>query len=427
MNVVRRVFSSLSLLLLTKETLAGINSTMVASPVAQVLRCQSDSISFDESPEALPRIKCQTTYNALKLAAHHLVDMEDVVAFPTETVYGLGANALNPSAIARIFSTKGRPSDNPLIVHVSSLEMLKSILPKGYEVPEAYKKLMDAFWPGALTLLFPSPPETSVVPKIVTAGHPTVAVRMPSHPVARALIATAGVPLAAPSANSSGKPSPTRAEHVLHDLGGKLQVILDAGPCAIGVESTVVDGLHEDGNLRVLRPGGVTIEDMERVLTGDGEPVSKVLVHHRDFKDEAMEQAPTTPGMKYRHYSPSVPVLLVVHRPANEHAFTSFPKLVESSFGDLVTTPKKIGLLAPSDSVLLDQLPPPPISVNHFALGSRNDPATIAARLYDGLLTLEREGSEVIIIEGIPEDREGLAFMNRVKKAAGSTKYVCLS
>ena len=241
-----------------------------------------------------------------------------VVAFPTETVYGLGALALDASAATKIFSTKGRPSDNPLIVHISSLSMLNSLLPPSYTPSPAYKTLMHAFWPGPLTLLFPADP--SCVPPIITAGHPTVAVRMPAHPVARALIATTGTPLAAPSANASGKPSPTRAAHVLRDLGvtGRLPLLLDGGPCAVGVESTVVDGLGEDGALRVLRPGGATVEALSAALgdvdlsVPDGSLRPQVLVHSRDFVLENHEvNAPTTPGMKYRHYAPGVPDTLI--------------------------------------------------------------------------------------------------------------------
>jgi L-threonylcarbamoyladenylate synthase len=267
--------------------------------------CDPSSITFSEDGSV--SISAPETETALRAASEILVKDKKVVVFPTETVYGLGASALDPSAVSLIYSTKGRPSDNPLIVHISSRAMLQSLLPPSYTIPPTYAKLMDAFWPGPLTLLFPANPD--VVPSKVTAGHPTVAVRMPSHPVARALITLANTPLAAPSANSSGKPSPTKAEHVAADLQGRVSLILDGGPCDVGLESTVVDGLAADGHLRVLRPGGVTVEDLERVVEGSG---VRVLVHRRDYKDEEQEAAPTTPGMKYRHYAPRSPVYLLM-------------------------------------------------------------------------------------------------------------------
>ncbi|KAH8118797.1 translation factor [Phellopilus nigrolimitatus] len=403
------------------------NLRTMASPT-QLLECDPASIAFPDSLDspALPVISSPSTLDALKLSAHHLLALDDVVAFPTETVYGLGANALSPPAVARIFAAKGRPQDNPLIVHVSSLPMLRRILPDAYAFPPAYSTLMSLFWPGPLTLLFPA--DARVVPRGVTAGHPSVAVRVPAHPVARALIALADAPLAAPSANASGKPSPTRAVHVLNDLGaaGRVHVILDGGSCTVGLESTVVDGLSTDGHLRVLRPGGVTVEDLERAmqtLPEEGRP--RVLVHRRDYEDSVVESAPTTPGMKYRHYSPSVPVTLLMttsKAPPGE-AYVSFPDTLTS----LASTqaPRKIGLLAPSDSPLLQHLSKstgPP--VEHFALGARADPATSAARLFDGLLTLESGGADVILVEEISEDNEGLAFMNRARKAAGEIVYV---
>lgn len=404
---------------------------MAMSFSTQVLRCDPTSITFP--PSSSPQISSPETLRALETAAHDLVSRHQVVVFPTETVYGLGAAALVPAAVARIFSTKGRPSDNPLILHVSSRAMLQSLLPPDYAIPHTYTTLMDAFWPGALTLLFPADP--SRIPAAVTAGRPTVAVRMPSHPVARALITFADTPLAAPSANSSGKPSPTRAEHVQRDLDGKVALILDGGPCAIGLESTVVDGLQPDGALRVLRPGGITVEDIERVLAdeaaGDGDArVPRVLVHRRDYSDEEMEQAPTTPGMKYRHYSPSVPVVLLMTStpPPAEQAPVGFADVLDSlrHLRRDSASPLKVGVLAPSDSRLNDSLSAAAVEWRVFALGTRSDPAISAARLFDGLLTLEKEGVDAILIEEIEEEREGLAYMNRVRKAAGETRWLHL-
>ena len=394
----------------------------------QILKCDVSSVSFSTGKA---EVNSPETLEALQRAASDLRNLQ-TVAFPTETVYGLGAVALEPTAVARIFSTKGRPADNPLIVHVSSREMLLKILPKGYTPSRTYEVLVKRFWPGPLTLLFPNDP--SIVPPIITANQPTVAVRMPSHPIARALIVLTDAPVAAPSANSSGKPSPTRAEHVFNDLNGKLGIILDGGACGVGLESTVVDGLQEDGNLRVLRPGGVTVEDLERVIReelSDVDPLPKVLVHRRDYRDEAIEHAPTTPGMKYRHYSPSVPVTLL-------HTLSPPPSGVQRTlFSDFLDTlqsdakalgrPLEVGVLAPSDSPLSGKLSAvslPDVRWTKHPLGPRAEPAVAAQRLFDGLLSLDGVKVDIILVEEIAEEREGLAVMNRVKKAAGSSVWL---
>ncbi|KAF8196900.1 DHBP synthase RibB-like alpha/beta domain-containing protein [Mycena galopus ATCC 62051] len=391
----------------------------------RVLKCDPLAISFPSSA-SMPVISCPETLSALEAASRELVHNLQPVAFPTETVYGLGALALNVSATSRIFSTKGRPADNPLIVHVSSFPMLHTLLPQDYVLSASYTALMKHFWPGALTLLFPSDPK--IIPSIITANQPTVAIRMPSHPVARALIAVANAPLAAPSANSSGKPSPTRAEHVLRDLDGKLGLILDGGACGVGLESTVVDGLHADGAIRVLRPGGITVEDIERVLHEELSPSPKVLVHRRDYRDEAIETAPTTPGMKYRHYSPAVPVYLVYTaspppdgvQPVEAGAFLA--SLRDTGDGE---RPVKVGILTPSDSALgTCSLPSDGLEWTRFPLGPIAEPSITAHLLFDGLLTLERQGVDLIIIEEVQEEREGLAVMNRVKKAAGECRWI---
>jgi L-threonylcarbamoyladenylate synthase len=395
----------------------------------QVLVCDLPSITFPSKAEQ-PEISSAETLNALRIASHHLVHLKRPVAFPTETVYGLGALALDAHAASLIFSTKNRPPDNPLIVHVSSFSMLHRLLPVDYKIPKHYEILMERYWPGPLTLLFPN--NAGLVPPIITANHATVAIRMPSHPVARALIAVVGAPLAAPSANSSGKPSPTRAEHVLNDLNGRVGLILDGGPCGVGLESTVVDGLQDDGNLRILRPGGITVEDIKSALMeklhGD-ENIPQVLVHKRDYKDEVMEQAPTTPGMKYRHYSPSVPVILLCTctlPPPNVQP--SSPTAFFSSLGKNHRERSKVGLLAPSDSFLIPfaSSAVEGIEWRLFPLGPIADPAVTARRLFDGLLTLEKEGVDLILIEEINEDREGLAVMNRVRKAAEKTQWLTL-
>ncbi|KAH7887788.1 DHBP synthase RibB-like alpha/beta domain-containing protein [Phlebopus sp. FC_14] len=395
----------------------------------QVLKCDPSSISFDGDDH--PQITCIETLRSLQTASRDLNDTLRPVVFPTETVYGLGALALNSMAASRIFSTKGRPSDNPLIVHVSSEHMLRSLLPPGYSLPAPYKVLIERFWPGPLTLLFPSDP--TKIPSIITANQPTVAIRMPSHSVARALIAISDAPLAAPSANSSGKPSPTRVEHVLSDLGGKVGLILDGGFCEVGLESTVIDGLQEDGTLRVLRPGGVSVEEIKDALQQNlpGGTIPKVLVHRRDFTDDVIERAPTTPGMKYRHYSPSVPVtLLRTSTPPPSMKLKSYtPSDLLGSLKESVAsvTSLKVGLLAPSDSAVAKKLlEDTTVEWHRYPLASFSNPALIAQRLFDGFLTLERESVDVILVEEVAEEREGLAIMNRVKKAAGETYWIDL-
>ncbi|KAG8706924.1 hypothetical protein FRC11_007845 [Ceratobasidium sp. 423] len=395
----------------------------------RVLKCNPASVSFDSPSPSTSKhaINDTETRDALQAAIEELL-RDQVIAFPTETVYGLGANALNVPAVRRIFSAKGRPSDNPLIVHVSDLPMLYILLPSSFALPKTYERMIDAFWPGPLTLLFPADP--TIVPSIITAGHPTVAVRMPSHPIARALIATSRLPLAAPSANTSGSPSPTRAIHVERDLGarGKVNVILDGGACDVGVESTVVDGLQPDGHIRILRPGGVTVEQIERVVG----PETKVIVHKRDYADTALESAPTTPGMKYRHYSPGVPVVLLVSVPRGENSRSGeeLATVIESFISDAVSTTHKVGVLFLDDSPLHRAIStlnvPPTVTIIHHSLGSIHEPAQAARNLFHGLITLEQDGAETIFVEAVDETKEGLAVMNRVRKAALHTRQILL-
>ncbi|RXW25229.1 hypothetical protein EST38_g575 [Candolleomyces aberdarensis] len=390
----------------------------------QVLRCEPSGISVSSGGQS--EFQNPETLSVLKTAAHHLCNLHETVVFPTETVYGLGAVATNAEASAKIFSTKGRPPDNPLIVHVSSMDMLEKLLPSNYEYSRAYRVLMKHFWPGPLTLLFPRNP--AIIPTIITAGQPSVAIRMPAHPVARALIAVADAPLAAPSANTSGKPSPTKAEHVLKDLDGRVPLIIDGGACGVGLESTVVDGLNEDGHIRILRPGGVTVEQIEQVLSEefkDGGHVPKVLVHKRDYQDAEMEAAPTTPGMKYTHYSPSVPVTLLSTLSQPPHGQSSEPMAAFLSRLSSDASRPAIGVLAPSDSRIWAHIDESKNADWHlFLLGPTSDPSLSAHRLFDGLLTLEAEGVDSIVIEEIAEKHEGLAVMNRVRKAAGETKWI---
>jgi len=217
-----------------------------------------------------------------------------LVAFPTETVYGLGANALDPQAVRRIFESKGRPLDNPLIVHIANISQLEPLVK---EIPDRAEALIRAFWPGPLTLVMK---KSELVPDEITAGLDTVAVRMPDNPVALRLIEEAGVPVAAPSANLSGRPSPTTYQHVLEDLNGRIEYIINGGPCKIGVESTVLDITSETPV--ILRPGGVTMEMLETVI---GKVETDAVLKPEDGKK------PRSPGMKYRHYSPNAEMFLV--------------------------------------------------------------------------------------------------------------------
>jgi L-threonylcarbamoyladenylate synthase len=237
-------------------------------------------------------------------AAQRLKTSSIPVGFPTETVYGLGADATRSEAVKGIYSAKGRPSDNPLIVHVCDLTMLRSLLGPSTDedpVPGIYKPLIKKFWPGPLTILLPNPNPSQLAPE-VTAGLPSFGARMPKSPLALSLICLSGVPLAAPSANASTKPSPTSAEHVLHDLDGRIEIILDGGPCQVGVESTVVDGLCDPPV--VLRPGGVSIDDIRECAGWEG-----VVKGYKD-QSEIGGTAPRAPGMKYKHYSPKAKVVL---------------------------------------------------------------------------------------------------------------------
>jgi len=239
-----------------------------------------------ESPEDSEKIE----------AAAKIIRNGGIVAIPTETVYGLAANALDGIAVSKIFKAKGRPQDNPLIVHIGSFAELYPLVKT---VPPAAEKLAQAFWPGPLTIVLP---KTTVIPDEVSAGLDTVAVRMPSHPVARAIIEASGVPLAAPSANVSGSPSPTNAQHVLHDLDGLIAAIVDGGSCTVGVESTVLSLAGRTP--RLLRPGGITPAQIEAVL-------GKIEVDDAVFGALAPDEIPASPGMKYKHYAPKAKLVIL--------------------------------------------------------------------------------------------------------------------
>lgn len=315
-----------------------------------------------------------------------------LVAFPTETVYGLGANALDEKAVSGIFKAKGRPSDNPLIVHISAVNELDKLVSG---ISKRGCMLMEEFWPGPLTLVMP---KSDAVHGIVTAGLNTVAVRMPSHPIALALIKKAGIPVAAPSANSSGRPSPTCAEHVIDDLSGKVDVIIDGGRVEVGLESTVLDIISEPPV--ILRPGGVTLEQLRQLLGAVGTDPSLLT-------GVAGNVIPRSPGMKYRHYAPRARVIVIEGH---------LDKVVEEIIRLSVKYEEegvRTGILATDETRERYR------TGEIVSLGSRNNPGTIASNLFHSLRYFDDRDTEVILAEAVEGEGMGLAIMNRLNKASG--------
>jgi L-threonylcarbamoyladenylate synthase len=324
-----------------------------------------------------------------------------LVAFPTETVYGLGANALSAQAVAGIFTAKGRPADNPLIVHVASVD---DVAPLVAGIPPLARILMDAFMPGPLTLVLR---RSSLVPDLVTAGLDTVAVRVPSHPVARALIRLAGVPVAAPSANRSGRPSPTRAEHVLEDLAGRIPWLVDGGPCGVGLESTVVDATGEVPV--ILRPGAVTAEHLS--LATGLDPIDA---------SSHPGSTPRSPGLKYRHYAPRA-VLRVADGPDDEARADRLLSLAAEE----IAAGRRVGLFAAHDTLLSLHCPLVSSAVPRGRIvlsvdwGRADDALAASASLFDALRRLDEAGAEVIVAQSVAPEGIGAAYRNRLEKAAG--------
>jgi L-threonylcarbamoyladenylate synthase len=318
--------------------------------------------------------------------AAKILQQNEVVAFPTETVYGLGANATSDIAVEKIFKAKGRPSDNPLIVHISNKDQLEGLVA---EIPMDASKLIDAYWPGPLTIIFKN--KENVFSAKVTAGLETVGIRMPDHPVALSIIEAVGLPIAAPSANRSGKPSPTTAQHVIDDLNGRIAGVVDGGETGVGVESTVVDCT---GTVPViLRPGGITKEQLEEV-------VGKVEV---DPTLKEGKGAPKSPGMKYTHYAPDAPVYLV------DGTREDLQRLVDEKKGEGL----KVGVLTTEEFVGEYQ------GDIILSVGRRDDLKTVAQHLYDTLRAFNGSDVDIIFAEMFPEEGVGLAIMNRLQKAAG--------
>lgn len=354
-----------------------------------------------------------------------------LVAFPTETVYGLGGNGLDKEAAKKIYAAKGRPSDNPLILHVSSIE---EVYPLVKALPEKAKKLMEAFWPGPLTLVLP---KSDIVPEESTGGLETVALRSPENALTLDLIRACGFPIAGPSANLSGRPSPTEASHVFEDLGGRIEGILEDGAVGIGVESTIVDLSENCPTL--LRPGAITIEDLEEVL-GEKVAIDPTLLG----KSMAEGFTPKAPGMKYRHYAPKAEMILFKKKEEDEtrSGQEEIAKFILSyggkelfdcpeqevkksvakailSYGEKelsVSPEKRIWILCGEDTASLYE------GDGRFTvqiLGRREEPLSMTHNLFRLLRKADEEGTELILGECYSEEGVGFALMNRLKKAAG--------
>jgi len=313
------------------------------------------------------------------------LQLGQVVAFPTETVYGLGANAFSDEAVQRIFQAKGRPSDNPLIVHIAKEQQLVELVE---DIPVDAKKLMEAFWPGPLTIILKSKENVS---KFVTAGLSSVGVRMPDHPVALALIEASDLPIAAPSANTSGKPSPTSAKHVFEDLNGRIAGIVDGGSTGVGVESTVIDCTQEV--FTILRPGSITPEMIRKII-------SNVEIDPATINET---EAPKSPGMKYKHYAPNAEMHLV------QGSIGFINKLIHKNQLD----GKRVGVLTTEENKLQYN------AEVVLACGKRNELETVAASLYDCIRQFNEQNVDIIYCETFPYEGIGIAIMNRLWKACG--------
>ena len=329
------------------------------------------------SPESLAR-------------AGELIRAGQLVGFPTETVYGLGANALDEGAVRRIFEAKGRPGDNPLIVHISNLAQLPPLI--AAEPGDTARRLMAAFWPGPMTLIFP---KSDRVSPVVTAGLDTVAVRFPAHPAARALIDAARRPIAAPSANRSGRPSPTTAAHVLEDMDGRVPLILDGGPCDVGLESTVVD--LSGAEPRILRPGGVTREMLAAAAGG-------ATVDPAVLRPLGEGEVARSPGMKYRHYAPAGELTIVTGAEA------AVIRAICARYDAALAAGRRPLILALEGHL--------PAYGDRRALSLGADAAGMAHAMFARLRDADALDADVLFSEAVPTDGVGLAVMNRLGRAA---------
>ena len=322
-------------------------------------------------------------YSQIRKAAK-IIRTGKLVAFPTETVYGIGANALDSFAVKKIFVAKGRPSDNPLIIHISDIADLGILVD---HVSESSFNVIDKFWPGPLTIVFK---KSKIVPKIVTGGLDTVAIRMPKNKIAKMLIAESRTPIAAPSANIAGRPSPTTAKHVIDDLSGRISMILDGGPTKIGIESTVIDLSRKSPML--LRPGGVTLEQLQKVL-------GKVAIHPIIYGKKT-KSAHRSPGMKYRHYSPKAKIILIQGTKANKKISQLLLYYKEQGL--------RVGILSTKKSNIKSDM-------TKF-IG--NNPDKIASNLFKSFREFDEKKIDIVLAQEISQKGLGLGIMNRLGKAA---------
>ena len=318
--------------------------------------------------------------------AAKIIKSGNLVAFPTETVYGLGANALDSKSVKKIFIAKGRPSDNPLIIHISDIADLKILVDS---IPNTAHELINKFWPGPLTLVLK---KSKIVPKITTGGINTVAIRMPENKIAQALIRETGVPIAAPSANVSGRPSPTTSEHVSNDLDGKISMIIDGGKTNIGIESTVIDLSRKTPLL--LRPGGVTLEQLQYII-------GKITIHPI-IQERKTKLISRSPGMKYRHYSPNAKIILIDG--PNDKIQDKILRLLSQ----FKKQGKKVGIMTTVNTRYKSDMT--------VFLGNNLD--VMAANLFKTFREFDAKKIDVILVQGISRKGLGLGIMNRVEKAA---------
>ena len=315
-----------------------------------------------------------------------------VVAFPTETVYGLGADALNEEAVKKIFIAKGRPQDNPLIVHIQSIDELENLV---YDISDVAKKLMDKFFPGPITIILN---KKDVIPDMTSAGLKTIGIRMPKNKIARELIKEAGVPIAAPSANISGRPSPTDVERCIEDLDGRVEGILGGACSEIGVESTIVDCTVNPPC--VLRPGGITLEQLREVQ-------DDIYMDNAIMQKPCNELKPKAPGMKYRHYAPKAPIKIVEGNV--EQTVAKIDEMLQNYIDDN----KKVGILASDETKDLYK------NGTIISLGSLDNMQEIASNLFEALRHFDDLNVDIILSESFEEKGIGVAIMNRLRKAAG--------
>lgn len=323
-----------------------------------------------------------------------LILNDEIVAIPTETVYGLGANGLSDIAVSKIFKAKNRPQDNPLILHISDYDMMENLV---YELSDEIKEFLNHFWPGPLTVVMK---KKEIIPEAVSCGLDTVAIRMPNNEIARSFIKQCGVPIAAPSANISGKPSPTTAEDVFTDMNGKISVILDGGLCNIGIESTVLDLTKKP--YTILRPGFYTKEDFlkyeDEILIDDAIVTENII--------------PKSPGQKYKHYAPKAKVLVISAKDRKKSSM-EIEKIIKEN-KDL-----KIGIFKFDETFLNVE------SENILSLGSVFDLKEMSKILFKGLREFDEKNVDLIVVEGCDEKGLGFSIMNRLKKSAsGNIKYI---